>query len=106
MTIDTASPKQLTWYGVHVRLTPSQARFLCLLARHPGRVLTHNQIYTHLYKYGEIVEPQMVNWHKHTLCRWVAAATGHPLPIVQLPRRGYCLQLDANQIDIIQEEIA
>lgn len=103
LILDLAAPDQLIWHGLPVRLTPSQCAFLTLLAHHPGRVLTHDQIYHHMYTaHGEIVEPTMVHWHKSTLQKWVAAITGYPLPIRHLPRRGYVLQLDPDEILILE----
>ena len=104
MTIDPTQPNQLTWRGVQVRLTPSQCALLILLARHAGKVVSFDHIYHHLYTtHGEIVEPAMVNWHKHTLQKWVRTTSGQALPLRWLPRRGYVLDLDPAKILILPE---
>lgn len=44
--------------GKVIHLTPTEFRLLCLLAKHPGRVLTHRQILTEVWGHEYSGEPQ------------------------------------------------
>jgi hypothetical protein len=52
------------------------------------------------------VEAGQLNWHRHHLAKKLSAALppGQPLPLRTIPRRGYCLELQPEEVEVRSAE--
>lgn len=62
VTIDLER-REVTRAGLEVRLTPIEFRLLSYLARHPGRIITHQQILKEVWGSTATAEPHHVRVH-------------------------------------------
>ncbi len=80
--------------GTRIELTPKEFGFLALLARHPGRVLTHRMILQDVWGEGYGTETQYLRVYASQIRKKLA---GLPAPrLVTEPGVGYRLVADAD----------
>ena len=77
--------------GRILELTPREFRLLAYLMRHPGRVLTKDQILEHVWGYDSDASPGVVELYVHYLRQKVDVASTEPL-IRTVRGVGYCLK--------------
>ncbi len=90
LTLDVAT-HTVTRAGQPIELTPREFRLLAYLMRHPGRVLTKEQILEHVWGYDSDASPSVVELYIHYLRQKVDRASAVPL-IVTVRGVGYCLR--------------
>lgn len=83
---------QATLDGEALPLTPVEFRLLAALAKHPGRVLSRNQLQDHLYGDHRVVTDRTVDTHVKNLRRKMAAIRGEQELIRSVYGVGYRLE--------------
>lgn len=94
---------QLFWQTTWIPLTPTQYRVLRLLAENPNQVIPADLIYNVIVNGQTIIEPAQVTWHISQLKSTTLALSGFPLPIQNIPERGYILDLPETSIILVPE---
>jgi two-component system OmpR family response regulator len=77
--------------GQPIELTPKEFQLLAYLMRHPGRVLTKDQILDHVWGYDSDASPGVVEIYIHYLRQKVDRASAEPR-ICTVRGVGYCLK--------------
>jgi two-component system, OmpR family, KDP operon response regulator KdpE len=77
--------------GTEVRLTPIEYKLLSLLARHPGRVLTHKQLLTDVWGPGSLAEMNSLRVFMATLRRKIEKQPAQPRYLLTDQGVGYRL---------------
>ncbi|MBX6772485.1 MAG: response regulator transcription factor [Chloroflexi bacterium] len=77
--------------GRPLELTPREFQLLAYLMRYPGRVLTKDQIFEHVWGYDSDASPSVVELYIHYLRQKVDRASAVPL-IRTVRGVGYCLK--------------
>jgi DNA-binding winged helix-turn-helix (wHTH) protein len=81
---------QLRRHGVPVRLPPQPFKLLLLLVRHPGKVITRDEIRRELWGEETFVDfDQGVNFSVRQIREALGDAAERPLYVETVPRRGY-----------------
>jgi len=88
-----------TW----IPLTPTQYRVLRLLCQQTNQVIPTDAIYDVIVDGKAIIEPAQVHWHISQLKATSFALSGFPLPIENVPQRGYILNLPEMSIILVPE---
>ena len=106
LLLDASQPHQALFHGQAIYLRPVEWRLLAALAAEPGRCVTFARLLETVWSPGEAVEAGQLNWHRHHLAKKLAAALppGTPLPLRTIPRRGYCLDLDPQEVELGSSE--
>jgi helicase len=103
LRLDARRPHRVILYGREVYLPPAEWRLLAILAAQPGRCLSRESLMEEMWEPDEMVEMAQVNWHRYRLVKKLAEALppGEASPIRTVPRRGYCLDLPAAEVEFV-----
>ncbi len=91
LVIDLAR-RRVTVGGAEVRLTPIEYRLLAELAKHPGRVLTHEQLLRVVWGPSHVHEHHYVRVYMAQLRRKIEKDAARPKLLITEPGVGYRLQ--------------
>jgi len=91
LVIDLAR-RRVTVAGVEVRLTPIEFRLLAELAKHPGRVLTHEQLLRVVWGPSHVHEHHYVRVYMAQLRRKIEKDAARPKLLITEPGVGYRLK--------------
>ena len=94
LAIDLAQ-RTATLDGCEVRMTPTERRLLMFLARHIGRVLTTEQILTHLWGPEYVGDMRLIQVNVSRLRRKIERDPSHPDYIQTITGVGYVLAKNA-----------
>jgi two-component system KDP operon response regulator KdpE len=86
--------RRVTVEGVEVRLTPIEYKLLTILARHPGRVLTHAQLLTEAWGPSYTRQRHYLRVYMAQLRQKLEAEPARPRYLVTEPGVGYRLASD------------
>jgi len=84
--------REVTQSGKEIRLTPIEYKLLALLARHAGKVLTHNQILESVWGHKHENMAHHVRVHLAELRKKIEIDPARPKLIVTEPGVGYRLR--------------
>jgi DNA-binding winged helix-turn-helix (wHTH) protein len=75
---------------------------LAALAAEPGRCVSFARLTQQVWSPDETVEAGQLNWHRHHLAKKLSAVLppGATLPLRTVPRRGYCLELQPEEVEV------
>ena len=93
LTIDVAM-HVVTWHGEHVHLTPTEFDLLLVLARNPGKVLTHRFLLEHVWGEYAAENAQQLRVYINYLRRKLEGPPGQPSLVLTEPGVGYRLRYD------------
>jgi two-component system, OmpR family, KDP operon response regulator KdpE len=88
-TIDLADKRVTTPAGTEVRLTPTEWHLLDVLAREPGRLVTHRQLLQQVWGPAYQTETNYLRVHLANLRRKLEPDPSHPRYLVTEPGIGY-----------------
>ena len=91
LTVDLAR-RRVTVGGAEVRLTPIEFRLLAELAKHPGRVLTHEQLLRNVWGPSHVHEHHYVRVYMAQLRRKLEKDASRPKLLITEPGVGYRLR--------------
>ena len=91
LTVDLAR-RRVTVGGAEVRLTPIEFRLLAELAKHPGRVLTHEQLLRNVWGPSHVHEHHYVRVYMAQLRRKLEKDASRPKLLITEPGVGYRLK--------------
>ncbi len=91
LVVDLAR-RRVTVGGVEVRLTPIEFRLLAELARHPGRVLTHEQLLRSVWGPSHVHEHHYVRVYMAQLRKKIEKDAARPRWLITEPGVGYRLK--------------
>lgn len=91
LRIDLAQ-REVTLGGRELHLTPNEYRLLALLARHPGKVLTHRQILKEVWGPAHAGETHYLRVYMAQLRRKIEVDPARPQLLVTEPSVGYRLR--------------
>ncbi len=104
LEIDQTRPDRVIFRCQEVYLRPAEHKLLVALANRPQECVPYNAIYNHIWGPDEIVEPAQIHWHRSQLVKKLRAVAGEAgddaVPIRTLPRRGYMLDIDPQQVKV------
>jgi DNA-binding response OmpR family regulator len=106
LRLDPSQPHRVLFHGQEIYLRPTEWRLLAALAAEPGRCVSFARLLETMWSPGEAVEAGQLNWHRHHLAKKLAAALppGEPPPLRTIPRRGYCLALPPEAVEVAEAE--
>ena len=81
--------RSVTLHGEVVRLTIKEFELLWLLARHPDRVFTRDQLLNTVWGHVEFIDPETVTVHIHRLRSKIEADLSNPLFVQTVHGKGY-----------------
>jgi DNA-binding winged helix-turn-helix (wHTH) protein len=98
LIVDDREPGAIHLDGVRIGLQEKQYRLIRLLAAHPGECVPYETIYQELW--GDlVVEDAQVHFQKGKIIKSIrAAAPRHAEIIKTVPKRGFTLNLSAEQV--------
>jgi len=88
-TVDLADKRVTTPSGTEVRLTPTEWHLLDVLAREPGRLVTHRQLLQQVWGPAYQTETNYLRVHLANLRRKLEPDPSHPRYLVTEPGIGY-----------------
>jgi len=88
-TVDLADKRVTTPAGTEVRLTPTEWHLLDVLAREPGRLVTHRQLLQQVWGPAYQTETNYLRVHLANLRRKLEPDPSHPRYLVTEPGIGY-----------------
>ena len=91
LTVDLAR-RRVTVGSAEVRLTPIEFRLLAELAKHPGRVLTHEQLLRNVWGPSHVHEHHYVRVYMAQLRRKIEKDASRPRWLITEPGVGYRLR--------------
>ncbi len=80
--------------GAEIHLTPTEFKILVLLARHPGRVLTHRQLIAAVWGQAHVENTHYLRVHMHALRHKLEAEPARPQYLLTEPGVGYRLRAE------------
>jgi two-component system KDP operon response regulator KdpE len=98
VTIDLTA-RRVTRNGEEIHLTPIEFRLLATLARHGGKILTHEQMLTEVWGEGHEEDTHYLRIYLGGLRKKLEPNPAQPKALLTVPGVGYRLALDAGSID-------
>jgi len=102
LVLDSGHPLQVQVSGRKTRLREKEYRLLEVLAENPGKCVSYDEIYDHLWGNDTVVEPGQMNHHKAKLVKKLGGLCGLEVPIETIPKHGYRLAVPKESVTVIK----
>ncbi len=105
LRLDPSQPHHIFFHDQEITLRPTEWRLLAALAAQPGRCVAYQQLFAQVWGPEEVVEHGQINWHRHRLAKKLAEALppDTSVPLRNIPRRGYCLDLREEEVEFCDD---